>query len=304
MKARPDPSGTGSGILREVKLAVVAAALAIAGILVGSAAAERVVPQHRVARSGEVRADIYYEKHVWEAGISSLRNPRIRISRAGRPRFQERVPVPAGRPRDYPVAPQVETRDWFIIRDLDADGEPEVALLVNWAGTYCCSWSRIYRFDTARGTYAPVTHFWQNFQASPVLRDLDRDGRVEFISSDGRFGYLGPYVAVFEPVQIWSYDRGRFRDVTGRHPDQIRADAARIWRFYLRFRGRQSVRYVLAAWAADQYRLGRAERVDAVLADALRRGDLARRPGDFGGPPRTYAARLKRFLRKIGYIRA
>jgi hypothetical protein len=278
------------------------AALAAGALVVGSAAAERVVPQHRVAQSGQVRADLFYEKHIWEPSSYRLLNPRIRISRAGRMLFQERVPVHRKGEPEYPVVPQLKSRDSFIVRDLDGDGEPEIALLVNWYGTYCCTWLRIYRFDARRGAYAGATHFWGNLRATPTLRDLDQDGRFEFISSDGRFGYLGPYVAVFEPIQIWSYDRGRFRDVTSRHPGQIRADASRIWRFYLRFRGKQSVRYVLAAWAADQYRLGHEERVDAVLSDALRRGYLARRLGDFWGSDRAYPARLKRFLRKIGYI--
>jgi hypothetical protein len=217
--------------------------------------------------------------------------------------LRERIPVPAGYPRDYPVTAAVHIRDWFVVRDLDADREPEIAVLLHWNGTHCCSWSRVYRFDPHRQQYAAVTKLWGDAGAEPVIRDLDRDGRVEFTSSDGRFGYLGPFVAVFEPIQIWSYDRGRFRDVTGRHPDQIRADAAELWRFYVRLRRRkESVRFVLAAWAADQYRLGRAERVDAVLSDAVRRGYLRRQMGDFGGSAHAYPARLKRFLRKLGYI--
>jgi hypothetical protein len=281
-----------------LRIAVVAALFAVGAALVGGAFAERVVPQHRVASLGDVQADLVYEKHFWEPGIYRLRNPRIRISRRRSQVFAERVPGLRG----YGVELWTETRDWFVARDLDGDREPEISLLANWGGAYCCTWSRIYHFNEHRGTYEGKNHFWGNFRGTPTLRDLDRDRRVEFVSSDFRFGYLGPYVAVFEPIQIWSYDRGRFRDVTWRHPAQIRADAARLWGFYLRMRGKDSVRYVLAAWAADQYRLGRADRVDAVLAEALRRGYLRWRVADFGGRARGYPARLKRFLRKIGYI--
>ena len=54
----------------------------------------------------------------------------------------------------------------------------------------------------------------------------------------------------------------------------------------------------LASWAADQYRLGHAEKVERALRNALRTRQL-------GTPSqgRAYVRDLKRFLRAAGYIR-
>ena len=63
-----------------------------------------------------------------------------------------------------------------------------------------------------------------------------------------------------------------------------------------------NVRGILAAYAADRYRLGERTAARRTLFRALRRGDLDRAypldPGPFG---RAYITRLDRFLKRIGY---
>jgi hypothetical protein len=279
---------------------VVASFLALAvaaGLLVAAApVAEGPEPRKAVAGSGVTRAELTF----WEQPNRSTRAPRIRIERSERQVFAERIP-----PHPFAVSPAyaVHVSDesgWFTVRDLDGDREPEVAVVAFWSGAYCCAWWRVYRFDGR--TYRPSVHWWGTFGAVPALRDLDGDDRPELVSYDDRFEALTADVAVFHPVQIWSYVGGRFTDVTRRHRRQVDAEARRLWRYYLGHRRNRTARYVLAAWAAEQYLLGRRRVADSGLNQALRRGDL---DGRIGGPrdPKAYLRALKRFLRRTGYLR-
>jgi hypothetical protein len=177
-------------------------------------------------------------------------------------------------------------------------------LTLNWGGAHCCSWSRIYRYNASRHRYVPVEHFWGN-GGFLKLGDLNGDRVPEFISVDDRFANdFDGYAGSVRPIQIWSYRRGGFRDVTRRFPNQIDADAKGIWRLYLKHRGKKSsVRGILPAWAADEYMLGRGSTVDQELANASEAGYL---DTGFDGPstPAGYIKALQELLRKTGYIRS
>lgn len=262
----------------------------------------QVIPRKEVARAGPIRADFFYAERVWGAGLHDFTNLRIRISRGREQLFSEAVPP---HPRDKTHAAQPAGWGYkrsVAIRDLDGDGDAEVILELFWGGAHCCFWSRIYRFGVAHSTYAPVNHFWGNSRHR--LQDLNDDGRPEFVSSDDRFAYaFTDYASSVEPIQLWSYDHGEFREITRSYPRRIARDAAQLWRLYLSHRGTRSVRGILAAWAADQYMLGRSRTVDQALAQALRRDELASTGfSDWPTSPRAYVRELKKFLKRTGYI--
>jgi virginiamycin B lyase len=247
--------------------------------------------------TGSTQATLVYRRLDRFNHVDWFTDARVRISRGERELFREVVPRnPQGEP-EYGV---FGSADDFAVRDVDGDGEPEVMLELNWNGTHCCDWSRIYRYDASRKTYVPGNHFWGDGSAAPKLEDLNRDGRPEFLSQDDRFAYdFEGYAGSLRPIQIWAYDRGVFHDVTRRYLDQIRRDAAKIWRLYLKYRGKSSVRAILPAWAADQYMLARSDVVDQVLEEARTRGYL-----DIGEPGSAdgYIGAVKRLLRRTGYI--
>jgi streptogramin lyase len=220
------------------------------------------------------------------SGEDFFTDARVRILRQGKEVFREAVP----QEDEYSVYGYSRG---LTVRDLDGDGEPEVKLELNWNGTHCCEWSRIYRYDPSRGTYVTSTHMWGEAYATPSLKDLDDDGRPEFLSKDDRFSALTGYAGVRAPIQVWSYDQGKFTDVTRRFPKEIERDAAVLWQDYLKYRKR-GARYVLAAWAADEYMLGRVDTVESVLAAALERRELDPEGAD-------YLRMLKGFLRRAGY---
>ena len=257
--------------------------------------------------AGSTRATLVYRRDdAFPRGSDWFTDARMRISRDGKELYSEVVPPsPEGDPA-YGVFGETGS---FEVRDLDGDDEPEVLLELNWNGTHCCDWSRIYRYDTARHTYVPGNHMWGNASAAPKLHDLDRDGRPEFISQDDRFAYdFGGYVGSVRPIRIWAYEQGTFRDVTRRYPTQIERDAAEIWRLYEKYRGKRdgSVRGILPAWAADEYMLGRGDAVESTLEEARRQGylDCNSAGACFGEPRDTagYVGALKKLLRETGYI--
>ena len=178
------------------------------------------------------------------------------------------------------------------VRDLDADGEPEVLLDVFTGGAHCCT---ITELLTWNGTgYRSRFHEW--LDAGYTLEDLNRDGRPELRSVDARFRYeFASFAASAFPVQFWQVDGGVFEDVTAGFPELIERDAARWLRIW---RGRRGKKLMepngsLAAWAADMHLLGKRAVVTRQLRVAVRRKWVTR----------GFVRDLDRFLKVTGYRR-
>src|SRR5262245_576160 len=259
------------------------------------------------ASSRSTRAVLVYFPYLHDYGKP---RPRLTIQRNGQRRFFETVqPNPRdnagrnGRVIPYAVHGVIESKP-LLVRDLDGDGEPEVLLDLFWGGQRCCLWTRIYRFDRTLSRYVPANHFWGNFQDSYRLRDLDQNGLPKFVAADGRIESISDHYYSADPLQIWSYRRGRLGDTTRQFPRFVAQDA-RHWRgVYLRQRKRGRFRWVrepLSAWAADEYLLGRSKLADRAVAIALRRGDLDLPRSERGVTARRYVKRLRSFLRTSGY---
>jgi hypothetical protein len=188
---------------------------------------------------------------------------------------------------------------YLLVRDLDRDGEPEVTLTMEQAGRRCCAWSRVYRFDGARGRYLATEVRWGERSDVPGLRDLDRDTRPELVGRDGRLDGLGDV----RPVAVFAFARGRFARVTTRFAALVAHDADRAWAVLRARRSTgRSIRAPLSAWVADQRMLGRVSAVDRTVAGLLRAGSLDLQPED--SPPLPSAAwvrRLDRILDRLGY---
>jgi hypothetical protein len=277
-----------------VKCVLLFAAVLAMFALTGPAVAG--APPKEQATAGSVTASLFYtrKQYAWT-------NLRVQITRAGSVLVDQRVPPYPGH-STYAVDPAgFGTHRSLAARDLDGDGEPEVLLDLSWGGAHCCFWTRVYRYDPARGSYVVELHFWGD--PSYRLKDLNGDGKPEFITADDRFAYrFTSFAFSGMPIRIWSYRHGSFTDVTRRFPNQVGTDAARQWRYYLDA-GRQyhqpfAYGGFLASWAADEYRLGHGTKVERALRNALRSMQL-------GNPAqgRAYVRDLKHFLRATGYIR-
>jgi hypothetical protein len=252
-------------------------------------------PPSVTREDGAIRATLFYEPYGTRDGGFWFRDARVRIYRNGKLVFHEAIPP-------YPPVTSWSSLEGFTrsfaIVDLDGARVPEITIQLNTGGASCCTLSRVYRFVSAYNTFVPEDHFWGAI--GPSFEDLSRNGRVEFVSSDNAFmcAFTGCAGSV-SPIQIWSYDHGRFRDVTRRYPRQIRRDAARWWRLY-RHDPAADARGLLPAWAADEYALGDGQAVNRALADALKDGYLVDRSAP--GSPSAFIHALDPFLRRTGYV--
>ena len=92
--------------------------------------------------------------------------------------------------------------------------------------------------------------------------------------------------------------------MTNGFPWLVRREAASLWAEYRKDRGQPGadMRGVLAAWLADEYRLGRAAEGWAQIDAAYRRGELSSPRVDLLWPAgRKYLRALRAFLVKTGY---
>jgi hypothetical protein len=146
----------------------------------------------------------------------------------------------------------------LVIRDLDADGEPELIANFWIGGAHCCFRSLIFRFR-GRAGYEALAVKWAGEGADYRLRDLDRDRRPEFLTASDFECAFASCAGTVSPIRIFVYRRGRLLDVTGRFPGRVRREARGYRRsFALGARRRNELQYAaLGAWVADQYPLGR-----------------------------------------------
>jgi hypothetical protein len=173
---------------------------------------------------------------------------------------------------------------------LDRGSELQVVLDLYSGGAHCCSLEQVFSYDARARTYRQVE---RNF-GDPLaeLKVLGRDGRSEFVSADDRFASaFTSFAGSGLPIQIFSFSSGRFHDVTRSYPALIVKDAARWWRVY-----RSNLidgQGVIAAWAADEYMLGKAAAARRTLDSERAKQHLTK----------SFVRELETFLRRNGYGR-
>lgn len=265
-----------------------AASLAALLSLPAAASAE---PQTATAEFGSVRAELR-----WDNASPSQFAPQLRITRPGAA-FDYAPAQCTDNPDQadalYCEQPRIyEGHEYLIVRDVNGDSEPEIVIDLFSGGAHCCSILRLYEWDKERGAYASVK---VNFGDPGFnLRDVEGDGKVEFISGDPRFAFaFTSFAETRFPLQIHEYAGGDFTDVTARYPALIRSDARAHWKSYklLRREGADG-RGALGAYLADRYRLGERRqglrKVRRALAP-LNRAD------------RRYLRKVQRLLKRWGY---
>ncbi len=185
------------------------------------------------------------------------------------------------------------------VKDLEADGQPNVVVELNTGGDHCCTVVQVYTYDPGASTYRVSEHDFGDPGA--LLTDVAGDERVELESADDRFAYAFTSFAFSGlPLQIWRFAKGQFSDATREFPQAIAADAKRQWGGFLANRRRGLGLGFIAAWAADEELLGNHGAVADTLAREARLRHL--RSGDHLSPGGTrFVRKLQRFLLKTGY---
>ena len=186
--------------------------------------------------------------------------------------------------------------------DLDHTGQPNVVLDLYTGGAHCCSIEQVFTFDPGTSTYVKAEHDFGD--PGERIEDLNHDEHFEFVTADDAFAYaFTDFAASGLPLQILTFSDGRFTDVTDSYPSLIRKDAA-LWLKAFTHMARQhypdSVG-VIAAWAADEYRLGKSAAANRYLHQQARAGHLNSPLGRSVAQGQKFVAALLKFLRRHGY---
>jgi hypothetical protein len=255
-------------------LAAAFASLALAA----PAAAE---PVTETASSGTVTAEFSYQRDGQDYSAF-----HVKITHDGAVLWNRDLPAGCKSPCGVRPAYSVAKRDSIRLRDLDGDRDPEVIVDLFTGGAHCCLVSTIYSFEEGAGKYAALRRDWKDAGY--------RFAGSELRSRDARFAYrFASYAESYLPVQAFEFREGELRDVTKKHRRLLRKDATSAYRLYKRQRRRAGInlRGVLAAYAADRYRLGQRKGARAVLRAAVARGDV----------DEAFLGQVDRYLKKIKY---
>jgi len=284
-------------VLSPVRLRFALAALAL---LAGAPAARA---ESETATSGSVTATFSYTKKAVDPAPTGAeyRNLRLSVTRAGAAAYDKAVSIKACK-EPYCV-PGGYKKSSLQAVDLNGDGEPEITLDVYTGGAHCCIWSLVLSWNGS--AYVARTHDWRD--PGYTLEDGDGDSKPEFISGDARFAYkFASFASSGFPVQIWNFDPAKgFVDVTNRFPDSIRADRDEWWKSFQkqRKRGRSGEPLgPLAAWAADQYRLGNRTSALKRIRTLQKQGKLRGGISGLGPGAKRFPGALDRFLKRLGYV--
>ena len=276
-------------------LALAATLLALA--LLPAAASAEVITETRTV--GQVTAEFSYDK----IDDFQYRDVRIKITRAGAVLHAAPVPAPCKTCRTAPQGFGDPENPALSVRDLDADGEPEVLVDLYTGGAHCCSFTQIYSYVAATSSYRRTKGAWYDYGYE--LKDLNGDGKPEFRAADFRFAAaFTAYAASGAPPRVLRFEGGKLIDVTKKFPSIIKRNAKEYLRLYKKYRGDDDlgdVRGWLAAYTADKYLLGQGRRAFDLVNAAYRRGELRALPGDTSPAGKRYIAALRKYLRKWGY---
>jgi hypothetical protein len=203
------------------------------------------------------------ERRKTSYGAPDSRNLRLVVTVAGKTIFDRAL--------CNPVRCGPGTEQTLSLRNLWGDARPEALLDYYTGGAHCC-FATLLVLPDGRRPGKLLSHDW----GDPGYRFELHAGAPQLVSADDRFAYeFTAFAASGLPVQVWAVSpAGAFENITQTRLDLVRQDAARWWKAYTSERGKPEgdVRGVLAAWCADEYRLGQKAACDAELGRALARG--------------------------------
>jgi hypothetical protein len=269
--------------------------LAAAGVFAGTAVAGASVapawtPGSDHRHAGSLDAVLSFERRPTGYGSLEYRRLTLVVQNAGKTVFDHRLCTPE---RCGPGS-QAHLK----LQNVWGSSLDEVLIDLYTGGAHCCFESLIVLADGAH----PGRLLFRNW-GDPGFRGQRHDGSFEFISADDRFAYsFTAFAGSGLPVQVWTIDAaGRFADVTSTRLDLVRAEAKQWWHAYVseRKKADSDARGVVAAWCADEYRLGLKEACTAELSTAVTKGYLH---GSAGWPQDgAFVKALERSLAKWGY---
>jgi hypothetical protein len=286
-RVSPDTIRTSISSIRALTACVAAAALAA---LPASAAAPPWTTLTVAKHAGPVSAVMTIQRRARGAGFYDYRKLRLVV------RVDGRAVVDRLLCSDLRCGPG--SHHDLALQNVSNGALREPVMSVYTGGAHCCFETLVALVDgPLRGRVLDKN--W----GDPGYKGQLHDGQYEFVSADDRFAYrFTSFAASGLPVQVWTIDpRGHFADVTRSRLDLVRSDARQWWRAYVSQRGKADgdIRGVLAAWCADEDRLGARSVCTAELDKALPKGWLV---GPNVWPQNAaYVTAVRKMLAKWGY---
>ena len=269
----------------------------LAALLVAAAAATAASPRvgSETAHLRGWSATLSYSL-TRKGGFSTIGRLQLRASVSGAARIDRDLALPAACGSfgcvvfDGPAS---------MLELADLGGDAPTALVWLWTGgAHCCS----VVIAVSLATGAVAQHDFGNHGASVATVS----GSRVFASVDDRFSYLyTSYAASGNPIELWQLRAGRFVDVTASYPGEISRDARDLWDLVRKYRrGKEEIRGLFAAWAADACRLSGSERVEAAARPLVASGAFSPPHTDpFGPTGARFPVLLVRDLTRFGYCR-
>lgn len=184
---------------------------------------------------------------------------------------------------------------------LDSTGSPDLLVNLYSGGANCCTILDLLRPSAALGGRYVLSASHNFAYAGYRLRKIGP--RRVFITADPTFAdAFTDFATSGEPLQILHLQGVRFVNVTAHYRGLLLRDAARWLRAYHHAHGRDNVG-LIAAWAADEARLGRWRAAHAYLVSQARAGRLHSALSPHADSGMRFIAQLQALLHREGYLK-
>lgn len=243
--------------------------------------------QNREISSGKVKVSVSYDGKN-NQGLNEENNVRYTLYYDGQEKVRETT--------------STFTVGNVSLQDLDSNGTPEVIVETYSGGAHCCTEHTVY---TWRGNTFTSAKLGPSDGNGGAFKDLNGDGRMEFVTYDNSFLYtFDAYAGSFPPSVILSYRNGNFEDVTRQYPQYLRGIA---WQMYQTIEQNGAGNGVLAGYVAQKILLGEFEQGwQFMLARYDRNSDwgfeIYDRNSNVIGRHPDFPNALRAFLIDTGYL--
>ncbi len=203
-----------------------------------------------------------------------------------------------------PARVSTERANLFGVGRLDDDDRRDTLLVATWTGDDCCMQVQALRQGEGGWKLSRLGD-WPVATASDFPRDIDGDGKREWVLGDDRFSAaFGASTPL--PPKVVQFVGGKLTDVSG---------SGRYGQLYMSHLGGAQRLCALgsrggcAAFVADAARLGRVDWAwDIMLRnhakDEVAAGQDCARGDDCPAPDASFPSTLERFLKRAGYLEA
>jgi hypothetical protein len=188
------------------------------------------------------------------------------------------------------------------IARLTGTSVPTVLVPVSTGFGQCCEIINLYGiYAFPGGSFADPVGATNLGPEGPAIL-LEEKGAVLFVTADTSFfGRFTDDAGTAMPIRIYDMNVNTgFTDVTNRWPSLISADA-KYWMAQYLQKPRGDVRGIIAAWAADECRLGRCATAFSYLEQQAKAGNLTGGVGPRPASASAFISTLRSYLQTTGY---